>query len=101
MEMVSTLACHVGHSIAVHAPNAWHWRGQPVRLVDGTTVVMPDTPANQADYPQPPSRKPGLGFPLCRMGALIYLGSGAVLNAAIGQYRGKGGDEQSLLRSIA
>jgi hypothetical protein len=28
------------------------------------------------------------------------LGSGAVLQAAIGHYRGKGGDEQSLLRSI-
>jgi hypothetical protein len=68
--------------------------------VDGTTVVMPDTPANQADYPQPRSQKPGLGFPLCRMVALICLGSGAVLSAAIGQYRGKGGDEQSLLRSM-
>jgi hypothetical protein len=28
------------------------------------------------------------------------LGSGAVLNAAIGRYHGKGGDEQSLLRSV-
>lgn len=31
---------------------------------------------------------------------LVCLGSGALLNAAIGRYRGKGGDEQSLLRSI-
>jgi len=30
----------------------------------------------------------------------MCLGSGAVLQAAIGPYRGKGGDEQSLLRSI-
>jgi hypothetical protein len=30
----------------------------------------------------------------------VCLGSGAVLHAAIGHYRGKGGDEQSLLRSI-
>jgi hypothetical protein len=34
------------------------------------------------------------------MVGLVCLGSGAVLNAAIGHYRGKGGDEQSLLRSI-
>jgi hypothetical protein len=71
-----------------------------VRLVDGTTVVMPDTPANQAAYPQPHSQKPGLGFPLCRVVGLMCLGSGAVLQAAIGPYLGKGGDEQSLLRSI-
>ena len=100
MEMVHTLARYVGQWVTSHAPGAWRWRGRPVRLVDGTTVVMPDTPANQAAYPQPRSQKPGLGFPLCRMVGLVCLGSGAVLQAAIGHYRGKGGDEQSLLRSI-
>ena len=60
----------------------------------------PDTPANQAAYPQPRSQKRGLGFPLCRMVGILCLGSGAVLNAAIGRYQGKGGDEQTLLRSI-
>ena len=34
------------------------------------------------------------------MMCIVCLGSGAVLNAATGRYRGKGGDEQSLLRSI-
>lgn len=100
VEMVSVLACHVGQRVTTHAPDAWHWRGRPVRLVDGTTVVMPDTPANQAAYPQSRSQKPGLGFPLCRMVGLVCLGSGTVLNVAIGGYRGKGSDEQSLLRSI-
>jgi hypothetical protein len=100
VEMVDTLARYVGQWVSAHAPAAWHWRGHPVRLVDGTTVVMPDTPANQAAYPQPRSQKPGLGFPLCRMVGLVCLGSGALLNAAIGRYRGKGGDEQTLLRSI-
>jgi hypothetical protein len=100
MEMVNTLAGYVGQWVTAHAPDAWHWRGHAVRLVDGTTLGMPDTPANQAAYPQPRSQKPGLGFPLCRMVGLVCLGSGALLNAAIGHYRGKGGDEQSLLRSI-
>lgn len=100
MQMVHTLAGYVGQWVRVHAPDSWHWRGRPVRLVDGTTLVMPDTAANQAAYPQPRSQKPGLGFPLCRMVGLVCLGSGAVLQAAIGRYCGKGGDEQSLLRSI-
>jgi hypothetical protein len=96
--MVSTLVNHSGQWLTAHAPAAWHWRGRPVRLVDGATVIMPDTDANQATFPQPGSQKPGLGFPQCRIVGLICLGSGAVLNAAIGACRGKGSDEQSLLR---
>jgi len=100
MEMISTLVRQTGRRITAQAPEPWRWRGRPVRLVDGTTVVMPDTPANQAAYPQPQSQKPGLGFPLCRVVGMLCLGSGAMLNAAIGRYQGKGGDEQTLLRSI-
>ena len=96
--MVSTLVNHAGQWLTAHAPAAWHWLGRPVRLVDGATVIMPDTDANQADFPQPGSQKPGLGFPQCRIVGLICLGSGAVLNAAISACRGKGTDEQSLLR---
>lgn len=96
--MVSTLTGHVGQWLTTHAPAAWHWRGRPVRLVDGATVIMPDTEANQLDFPQPRSQQPGLGFPQCRLVGLICLGSGAVLNAAISACRGKGTDEQSLLR---
>lgn len=100
VEMVCTLAQYTGRWITARVPEPWRWRGRRVRLVDGTTVAMPDTPANQAVYAQPRSQKPGLGFPLCRMVGILCLGSGAVLNAAMGCYRGKGGDEQSLLRSM-
>jgi len=100
VEMVSTLARKSGQLMAETTPDAWQWRGRPVRLVDGTTVSMPDTPANQASYPQSRSQKPGLGNPLCRMVGIVCLGSGVLLDAAIGRYRGKGGDEQSLLRSM-
>ena len=100
MEMVQTLTGYVGQWVTAHAPDDWHWRGRPVRLVDGTTLAMPDTKANQAAYPQPGSQEPGLGFPLCRMVGIVCLGSGAVLQVAIGRYQGKGGGEHSLLRSI-
>lgn len=98
--MVQKLSAYVGQWVTGHAAQAWHWRGQPVRLVDGATVTMPDTPANQRAYPQSRSQQPGLGFPLCRMVGLVCLGSGALLNVAMGCCQGKGGDEQSLLRSI-
>ena len=75
-------------------------RERPVRLVDGATVALPDTADNQEIYPQPGSQQPGLGFPICRLVGIICLASGAVLDAAMGPCRGKGSDEQTLLRSI-
>ena len=98
--MVSTLTRHAGEVIAEGSASWWHWRGRPVRLVDGATVTLPDTEENQARYPQSSSQKPGLGFPQCRMVALLCLGSGALLDAATGPCEGKGSDEQSLLRSM-
>ncbi|WP_454834173.1 IS4 family transposase [Pseudomonas lini] len=42
----------------------------------------------------------GLGFPICRLVGIICLASGAVLDASRGRFRGKGGDEQTLLRTM-
>lgn len=100
MEMVSTLARYTGRMIARNTPETWQWKGRPVRLVDGATVKLPDTPANQETYPQPGSQQPGLGFPQCRLVGIMCLASGVVLNAAMGPCKGKGSDEQTLLRSI-
>jgi len=100
LEMISTLARYTGGVMTERTPDRWNWHSRPVRLVDGATVALPDTPDNQAVYPQPSSQKPGLGFPLCRLVGIICLASGAVLDAAMGPCQGKGSDEQSLLRSM-
>lgn len=99
-EMVSSLARRAGRAVCADMPKGWQWQGRRVRLVDGTTLRMPDSAANQATFPQPRSQKPGLGWPICRLVVLMCLGSGALLDAAIGAYRGKGADENTLLRSI-
>ncbi len=39
------------------------WCGRRVKAYDGTTVLMRDTPANQAFYPQHSNQKVGCGFP--------------------------------------
>ena len=74
--MIRSLVQATGQQTSARTPSAWHWRGRRVRLVDGTTVALPDTPANQQRYPQPRSQRPGLGFPLCRLLGLMCLGSG-------------------------
>ena len=53
LSIVRSLVQYTGQQTSARAPSAWHWRGRPVRLVDGTTVPLPDTVANQKSYPQP------------------------------------------------
>lgn len=100
VEMISELVRCTGQWVDDHTPTNWHWQGRPVRLIDGTTVTMPDTPANQSAYPQQSNQKPGLGYPICRMVGIVCLASGSVMNAAMGPYKGKGADEQTLLRGM-
>jgi hypothetical protein len=72
-----------------------------VLIADGTTVTMPDTPANQAEYPHHGSQADGIGFPQIRLVALFGLACGAILDAALGPSRGKQSGENALLRQIA
>ena len=76
---------------------AWRWRGREVKLIDGTTLSMPDTAANQAAFPQVPQQKAGLGFPIVRMVGIISLSCGAVLEWAQGPCEGKKSGETSML----
>ena len=78
----------------------WLWKGRRVYMFDGTTVSMPDTPENQAAYPQVYNQKPGLGFPIARIGVITSLACGAVLNLGFCRYAGKGQGEVSLLRRL-
>jgi len=100
LDMISTLTRDTGKLINKHTPDHWRWQGKRVHLIDGTTVGLPDTAANQAVYPQSSGQKLGLGFPICRVVAVICLSSGAVLNTAMGSCKGKGTSEQCLLRRI-
>jgi len=63
------------------------WKGRSVKIIDGTTVSMPDTPANQQDWPQHKSQKPGCGFPLLKLVGIFSLASGALLSVAHGAWR--------------
>jgi hypothetical protein len=82
------------------APAAWRRCSRQVKVVDGSTTVLPDTPANQKEYPQSPSQKPGLGFPIARFVVLFGLATGAALEMAVGPYRGKQTGENALFRSL-
>lgn len=96
LPLVQSLLRHTGGLMAASAHRSWRWRGRPIKLVDGSTITMADTPENQARYPQQSGQAPGLGFPIARVAALLCLGTGAVIDTAMGPYAGKGGSEQAL-----
>jgi hypothetical protein len=62
-------------------------RGRPLRLVDGTGLRLPDTPANRTAFPPPKNQPAGTGFPHLKVVALFSLASGAVLAHSIGSLR--------------
>ena len=82
------------------APSDWLWHGRHVKLVDGTTVSMPDTDANQAEYPQQVGQEEGLGFPIVRMVLLFSLATGMLCDMAMGPYQGKETGEPALFREL-
>ena len=59
-------------------------KNRRVVVVDGTGLSMPDTPENQAVWPQSAAQKPGCGFPSARVCACFSLESGSLLSYAIG-----------------
>ena len=98
--LVERLGKSVGERLEGASTAGWKWRGRSVKIVDGTTVTMPDTEENRARYPQPSGQKAGLGFPIARLVALVSLGCGAVLNWAMGPYKGKQTGEDALFRLL-
>jgi len=59
-------------------------QGRPVKTMDGTTLTLPDTPANQAQYPQPTTQQPGCGFPLLHLLLVQNAQGGGIQDYVIG-----------------
>lgn len=89
-----------GRELEAQAPRAWLWRGRRVRIVDGSTITMPDTPENQAEYPQAKSQAPGCGLPIARVLVVFSLAVGTVIEATMGPYKGKQTGENSMFRTL-
>ena len=98
--LLRRLAVRVGGELERQAPPGWRRKGRRVLLADGATASGPDTPENQAEYPRPRTRKPGLGFPLIRLVVLLGFATAALVDAAIGPWSGKENGEMALPRQL-
>jgi hypothetical protein len=94
------VARQTGRTLQANVDPKWLWKHRRVYIYDGSSASMPDTPANQRDYPQPDTQKPGLGLPLARLAAVFSLACGAVLDLGICRYAGKGQSELGMLRTL-
>ena len=95
------VSVEVAAEMQQQAPDEWLWKGKHAKLVDGFTFTMPDTPENQAEYPQQKSQKPGVGLPIARAVAILSLATACVTDVAIGPYSGKETGETALLRQLS
>jgi hypothetical protein len=55
-----------------------------VKVIDGTSVSLPDSRKNQRAYPQPGGQQPGCGFPLLKIVGVFSLATGVLLDYARG-----------------
>jgi hypothetical protein len=76
----------VAHQARQRCPKDRLWFGREVKVVDGSSVTMPDTAKNQKAFPQQRAQKPGCGFPIMKFVGLFSLSTGCLLTAVTGSY---------------
>ncbi len=97
LDVMDKLHSHLVDRTQSHIPKDELWHGRHVKAVDGTGISMPDTPANQALWPQSKSQKPGCGFPMMNLVGVFCLLTGALVKAA---YGGRSTHESKLFQTI-
>lgn len=94
------LMVEVAEQLEDQAPPAWLWKERHLKLIDGLTFTMPDTPLNQQAFPSPKSQAKGVGLPIARACAILSLATACVCDLAVGPYAGKETGETALLREL-
>jgi hypothetical protein len=80
--VLQQIGTQVAEQLERQVTNQQLWLGRRVKIVDGTCLSMPDTAANQLQWPQNSNQKPGCGFPQLKVVGLFCLQSGALLEVA-------------------
>lgn len=99
-ELIRGLARDTGRELSAQALDRWRWQGRRVKIADGTTCSMPDTPTNEQAFGKPRNQRGSSGFPVVRLLVVLCLATGAVLDLALGPCRGKKTGELTLFRLL-
>ena len=98
--MITELVEKTGAEMESICPQQWKWKGRNVNVVDGTTILMPETLANQAAYPKHKNQADGVALPIMRLLVIFSLATGTVLKYVMAPMSGKGTGERSLLKAV-
>lgn len=98
--VLQRLTYEVANALEDRVPKDWLWCSRHVKIVDGSTLMTPDTEKNQEAWPQASTQQPGLGFPILRFCAIFSLATGALCGFADAPYQGKETGEPALLRLL-
>jgi hypothetical protein len=82
-ELLQKLFVKAAQNLSEKVTTEYLWCGRTVKVIDGSSVSIPDTVENQKAYPQPSSQKPGCGFPIAKIGVIFSLATGAAIAVAI------------------
>lgn len=82
VKSLETLSRRIARRLEECVEDHSRWHGRAVKVVDGSTLSMPDSPDNQQRYPQPDGQKLGCGFPVLRLVVLFSLATGAIRASA-------------------
>ncbi|HEY9880894.1 MAG TPA: IS4 family transposase [Leptolyngbyaceae cyanobacterium] len=86
-KVVQRLFEQTGAALSAKAQAQHLWLGHVVKVLDGSTVLMSDTAANQAAYPQHPNQRPGCGFPIAQVVGMFCLATGAAIGVQIAAWK--------------
>ncbi len=79
-KLLKKLLIKVGNKLESNTTPQQNWCGRHVKVLDGSSVSMPDTIDNPQAYPQPSSQKAGCGFPLAKIMVLFSITTGAPID---------------------
>ncbi|MHC5894634.1 IS4 family transposase [Nostoc sp.] len=82
-KLLEKLFNYSAHNLEERVTQEHLWCGRDVKVIDGSTVSMPDTVENQKEYPQPCTQKAGCGFPIAKIGVIFSLVTGAAVALCI------------------
>lgn len=100
LNLIKELAIETGKKLEQESCKSWLWKGHHIKLIDGSTLSMPDSAENQAVWPQHNKQAEGVGFPLMRIVGMLSLATGACLGLSYGPYAGEGSGEHPLCRQL-
>jgi hypothetical protein len=83
IEVIEQLFLAIAQTLQSQGTAEKRWCGRRVQAYDGTSVLMMDTPENQAQFPQHSNQKPGCGQPLARLVVWFCVMTGAVMQVAL------------------